>query len=81
MVKVTLIYAKWCNVCPTAMKLWKDLKSKYDFEYEELDLETPEGMALVKEYSIHGVPTTIIDGKVEFIGLPKKLKAAAFVSK
>ncbi|MCL7411217.1 MAG: thioredoxin family protein [Methanosarcinaceae archaeon] len=81
MVKVTLVYAKWCNVCPTAMKLWNDLKSKYDFEYEELDLETPEGMALVKEYSIHSVPTTIIDGKVEFIGLPQKLKAAAFVSK
>ena len=80
MVKVTLIYAKWCNVCPTAMKLWNDLKSKYDFEYEEVDLETPEGTALVGEHSIHGVPTTIIDGKVEFIGVPKKLKAAAFVS-
>ena len=81
MVKVSLVYAKWCNVCPTAMKLWHDLKSRYDFEYEELDLETPEGMALVVEHSIHGVPTTIIDGKVEFVGVPKKLEAASFVSK
>ena len=80
MVKVTLVYAKWCNVCPTAIKLWHDLKSKYDFEYEEVDVDLPEGQALAAEYSIYGVPTTIIDDKVEFIGVPKKLKAASFVS-
>lgn len=80
MVKVTLVYAKWCTVCPTAMKLWKDLKSKYDFEYEEVDVDLPEGKAIAEKYSVHGVPTTIIDDKVEFIGVPKKTKAASFVS-
>ena len=80
MVKVTLVYAKWCTVCPTVIKLWQDLKSKYDFEYEQVDVDLPEGQALAAKYSIHGVPTTIIDDKVEFIGVPKKLKAASFVS-
>jgi len=80
MVKVTLVYAKWCNVCPSAIKLWRELKSKYNFEYEEIEVDTPEGIGLAAKYSIRGVPTTVIDGKVAFVGVPNKLKAASMVS-
>ncbi|MBN2489115.1 MAG: thioredoxin family protein [Methanosarcinaceae archaeon] len=80
MVKVILVYAKWCNVCPTAVKLWRELKSKYDFEYEEVEVDTPPGMELATKYGIRGVPTTIIDDKVAFVGVPDKLKAASMVS-
>ncbi|WP_440952413.1 glutaredoxin family protein [Methanococcoides sp. FTZ1] len=72
MVKVTLVHASWCHVCPAAKKLWNDLRSEHDFEYEEVDIDTPEGDALSEQYSIMAVPTTIIDGQVAFVGVPKK---------
>jgi thioredoxin 1 len=80
MVKVTLVHASWCTVCPAARRLWTDLKSQYDFEYEEVDVETSEGQALVDKFGIVGVPTTIIDGEVAFTGLMKKADAIARIS-
>lgn len=80
MAKVTLIHASWCTICPSARKFWKDLKSDYDFEYEEVDVETPQGQVLIDKYGIAGVPTTIIDEKVAFTGLPKKADAIASIS-
>lgn len=80
MVKVTLVHACWCTVCPSARRLWTDLKSQYNFEYEEVDVETPEGQALLDKFGIVGVPTTIIDGEVAFTGLPKKADAIARIS-
>lgn len=80
MVKVTLIHASWCTACPATRRLWKDLRSEYDFEYEEIDVESPEGQAIVDKFGIIGVPTTIIDGEVAFTGLPKKADAIARIS-
>ena len=79
MVKVTLIHASWCNVCPSARRFWKDLKSEYNFDYEEVDVETPQGQILIDKYGIVGVPTAIIDGKVAFTGLPKKAEVIASI--
>lgn len=75
MVYVTLLYAKWCHVCPSAIKLWEDLHSNYDFDYKELDVDSDEGQDVVSEYGIRGVPATIIDGEVTFIGVPDRNKA------
>ncbi|AYK15857.1 MAG: glutaredoxin family protein [Methanosarcina flavescens] len=80
MVKVTLIHASWCTACPATRRFWKDLESEYNFEYEEIDVETPKGQALIDKYGIIGVPTTIIDGEVAFTGLPKKAEAIARIS-
>lgn len=80
MVKVTLIHASWCTVCPSARRLWNNLKSEYDFEYEEVDVETPEGQELTDKYGIVGVPATLIDGDLVFTGLPKKAEAIALIS-
>ncbi|MDY9924927.1 glutaredoxin family protein [Methanosarcina sp.] len=76
-VKVTLIHANWCTACPATRRLWKDLKSEYDFEYEEIDVESPEGQVLTEKHGIVGVPTTLIDGEPAFTGLPKKADAIA----
>lgn len=79
-VKVTLIHATWCTACPAARRLWNDLKSKYNFEYEEIDVESPEGQALVDKHGIVGVPTTLIDGEPAFTGLPKRDDAIARIT-
>ena len=79
-VKVTLIHATWCTACPATRRFWNDLKSKYDFEYEEIDVESQEGQALIDKYGIVGVPTTLIDGEPAFTGLPKKAEAIARIT-
>jgi thiol-disulfide isomerase/thioredoxin len=79
-VKVTLIHASWCTACPATRRLWKELKSEYDFDYEEIDVETPEGQALIDKFGIAGIPTTIINGEVAFTGLPKKADAIARIN-
>ena len=49
--------------------------------YEEVDALSPEGQEMVERYGIMSVPTTLIDGKVAFVGVPDKAKALAAVSK
>ncbi|AAM04785.1 TPA: thioredoxin family protein [Methanosarcina acetivorans] len=81
MAKVTLIHATWCTACPATRRFWKDLKTEYDFEYEEIDVENPEGQALIEKHGIVGVPTTLIDGEPAFTGLPKKADAIARITR
>ncbi len=75
MVKVQVVYTKACPFCPAAKDLFKDLKKEYKFDYEEIDAMTPKGQEVVSRFNIMSVPTTIIDDKVEFIGVPPREKA------
>jgi thioredoxin 1 len=76
--KVTLITTKQCPKCPMARVFWKELKSEYKFEYEEIDALTKLGQSLVEDFSIMSVPAAIVqqDGKegVAFVGLPSRQK-------
>lgn len=79
--KVTVVTTKSCPYCPSAKKLWQDLKKTHKFEYEEVDAMSEKGQDLVGRFGIMSVPTTIIDGKVKFTGVPDKKKAVEAVSK
>ena len=78
--KVQLVFTKTCVYCGPTKAIWHDLQKKFKFEYEEIDAETEKGQILVQKFKIMAVPTTIIDGKVRFIGLPNRSKAEEFVS-
>jgi glutaredoxin len=80
MVKVTLVHASWCHVCPAAKKLWNDLRSEHDFDYGEVDIDSPEGDKLSEKYSIMSVPTTIVDGEIAFLGVPDRQEALLKIS-
>ena len=68
--KVVLVVADWCPICPSAKALWRTLNGKHRFEYSEVEISTSEGEKLVEKHGILSVPTTIIDGKVSFTGVP-----------
>jgi glutaredoxin len=56
--------------------MWRELHEQCDFEYEEVELDTPEGKELAKKFNIRSIPTTIIDDKVAFVGVPDKAQAS-----
>ncbi len=73
--KVILIHADWCQICRATKMLWSELRAKYPFDYEKVNLTSPEGMEYVKKYAIHSVPATLIEDRVAFFGLPEREKA------
>ncbi len=81
MVKVTILTTKSCPYCPSAKKLWQDVKKEHKFDYEEVDALSEKGQELVAKHGVMSVPTTLIDGKVAFTGVPDKNKAIAAVSR
>lgn len=81
MVKVTIVTTKSCVYCPTAKRLWQEIKKNHRFDYEEVDALSEKGQDIVARHGIMSVPTTLVDGKVAFIGIPDKNKAVAAVSK
>lgn len=79
--KVTIVTTKSCPYCPTAKRVWQDVRREADFDYEEVDALSPKGQDLVMKHGIMTVPTTIVDNKVAFTGVPQKDKALAAVKK
>ena len=70
MTKVVLLTGRWCSICPSARSFWRELQGSVDFEYEEVDAESEKGTQLIWRYSIAGVPTTIINGRMLLLGVP-----------
>lgn len=79
MAKVQVVYTQRCPHCPATKELFRDLKKEYDFDYEEIDAMTEKGQELVDKHGIMSVPTTIVNDKVAFIGVPPKEKAIAAI--
>ena len=79
MVKVQVVYTKACPFCPATKELFRNLKKEYKFDYEEIDALTEKGQELVQKHMIMSVPTTIINDKIAFVGVPPKEKAIAAI--
>lgn len=81
MTKVQIITTKVCPYCPSAKRVWQEVKKDHEFEYEEIDAFSDKGREMVEKFGIMTVPTTVIDGKVAFTGVPEKKKAEEAVGK
>jgi glutaredoxin len=77
MVKVTVLTAKTCAICPSAKRFWAEMKKDHKFDYEEVDAMSDKGKDLIERHGIFSVPTTLIDNRVAFTGVPNKEKAVA----
>ncbi|MEM5811328.1 MAG: thioredoxin family protein [Candidatus Aenigmatarchaeota archaeon] len=80
--KVILVVSNGCPYCPKAKIIWEKLKEKYDnMDLEVVDVVSEKGREIVLKYNIMAVPTTLIDDKIVFIGIPDANKAIEFISK
>ena len=43
MPNVTLLHSPTCGACPSAKRVWKELRVKYSFSYREVDITTTDG--------------------------------------
>ena len=70
---VILLVSKWCEECIPADNTWKRLyEERNDFNYRSLDVSEPEGRRLSIELYIRSVPSTVIDEKLSYVGIPTK---------
>ena len=87
--KVIKIGAIWCGGCLVMNKIWKELTSKYNFSYEELDYDMDEEE--VKKYDVgKTLPVFIvldndkevdrIVGEVSLEEFEKKLKEVGIIN-
>lgn len=66
MVKVQILTTPGCSGCETVKKMLDEMKMKY----EVIDIiKRPE---VLKKYPIMTAPGIVINGKLEFSGVPKK---------
>ena len=64
--KIEILTTPDCSNCSVVEKMLDEL----GFEYEVIDItENPE---FIQKYAIYIAPGIIIDGKLEFTGVPKK---------
>lgn len=81
MQEVILLISENCPYCPKAKEIWENLNKKYNFRLKIINVLSEEGRRIIKKYNIMAVPTTLIDEKIVFIGIPDVNKAVEFISK
>jgi thioredoxin 1 len=65
---------------PVAKSFWEQLQQSCYFDFKNIEAYSPEGLKIISQYKIRSVPTTLIDNKVEFVGVPDCDKALAKVN-
>jgi len=62
MIKITLIRPEGCSHCDMAKMTLSDLKKDYpEITIEEIDMNSPEGQALVQKYGILSSPGILVN--------------------
>ena len=69
MPNITLLHSPTCGACPSAKRLWKELRVKYSFSYRESILRPRTARSWQNDVG-PAVPATIIDGRLTFVGVP-----------
>jgi len=80
--KVELLVSEWCPTCPAAEQVWRDVLEERAFDFAVVDVAQPEGRALVARLHLRSVPSVVVDGVLQAVGVQtpeaaRRLVAAA----
>ncbi|MCC6377585.1 MAG: thioredoxin family protein [Burkholderiales bacterium] len=78
--KVQLLVSEWCAPCRSAEEVWQEIARKKAISFEVLDVGQPEGRAVVARLGVRTVPSTVIDGLLQHLGVPTPGEAMTLVS-
>lgn len=73
--KVEILTTPGCSNCSVVEKMLDDLGVKYEV------IDVTEKPQYLQKYPIYTAPGIVIDGKLEFVGIPKKEKLKAKINK
>ncbi len=76
---VVLVSSPTCSSCADAARLWEGVRIDYRFRFQKVDITSGKGRSLAAKHNILTTPTTLINGRVAFRGVPKQQKAIAAV--
>jgi glutaredoxin len=66
--KIEILTTPGCSNCSVVEKIFDDLEIPYDV------IDVTKKPEYLQKYPIYTAPGVVIDGKLEFIGIPKKQK-------
>jgi glutaredoxin len=78
--KVELLVSEWCPTCPAAEKVWRDVLQERSFEFAVVDVAQPEGRALVARLHLRSVPSVVVDGVLQAVGVQTPEEARRLVA-
>ena len=78
--KVQLLVSEWCMPCRDAEQVWRRAAERKSFAFEVLDVGQPEGREVVSRLGVRTVPSTVIDGMLQHLGVPTPQEAAALTA-
>jgi len=65
MIDIQFITVPGCHECAKAKNIFEELKSQYpEMQITEINVTSPEGMALVQKYGIFSSPGIIVNGEL-----------------
>lgn len=60
-------------------KLLEPAQGEISFSYEEIDIDSDRGKELAERYHIRSVPTSLVNGRPYFVGVPEKQRAVSLL--
>jgi thioredoxin-like negative regulator of GroEL len=78
-VKVELLVADWSPSCRRAEAVWRQVAYERAIELEVLDVDQPQGQALMQRLQLKTIPALLIDGQLVAIGVQSEQAARAIL--
>ncbi|WP_455380291.1 thioredoxin family protein [Acidihalobacter prosperus] len=72
---IQLLVSEWCPTCPQAERLWQQAAEDTGSDLDILDVTQRPGRDIVAKLMIRSIPAAVIDGRLEFLGVPELKKA------
>jgi len=78
--KVQLLVSETCAPCDQAKKVWREVASDLNLDFEVVDLEDPQGRELAERLKLKTIPAVVVDGDLVAIGVQSREEACALVN-
>lgn len=78
--RVELLVSHWCPTCPAAEAIWRQVAAERAIDFAVVDVTKPEGREIVSKLNLRTIPSTVIDGVLQAVGVPSLDAARALVA-
>ena len=77
--KVELLVADWSTSCRRAETIWREIAQDCGVDLDVIDVDQPQGQALMQQLQLKTIPALLIDGRLVAIGVQSRQAAQAII--